>query len=115
MRLFGKRVAHRALGKHTKPGGFLDVRYGFSLLRSRGVGVGYKLGALAVGVMLTGVLLAFEVPFEGLLGLFVPFLGFAGDVMVDGAEAIMMPVIFACLVLPHLTRAGSSEGFIVRQ
>ncbi len=72
------------------------------MLRDRQVSLVAKLIALAFGVALTAMLLLLEIPLEGLLGLFLPFIGFAADVVVDGLEFLILPVLFAGLILPHL-------------
>jgi hypothetical protein len=87
----------------------LDIRYGFVLLKSREVPVGSKLLALVLGVGITGLLLAFEAPLELILGVFVPLLGVAADTVVDGLEVVVLPLVFACLLLPRIMTKRSRE------
>ncbi len=72
------------------------------MLKDRGIPVTSKVLALGVGVALTGALVLLEVPFEFLVGLLVPVVGLGADVAIDGVEALIMPVVFACMVLPRL-------------
>lgn len=39
---------------------------------------------------------------EGVLAFLVPVVGVAGDVAIDGAEAVLGPVLVATLLLPYL-------------
>jgi len=99
----GKKVVRKAAAKHARPGGFLDLRLGWMLLRDRRVPVASKLAALGIGIALTGALVAVEAPLEALLGIFVPFLGIAADMMIDGLEIVVLPLVFACFFLPRIT------------
>lgn len=90
--------------KHTEPGGALDVRYGFSLLRDRNVPMYPKVLSLAIGIAVTALLFALEAPLEFLIGLFVPLFGLELDLLVDGIELLVVPVVIASLVLPRLVR-----------
>ncbi len=98
-------MAHKAVAHHSRPGGFFDFRFGFRL-RDHHVPLKSKVAALAIGVALTGVLTALELPLEALLGLFLPVLGLAADFVVDGLEFLVLPVLFASLILPLLTPAA---------
>jgi hypothetical protein len=102
MRLFGKRAVHTAVGSHLQPGGALDVRFGFALLRDRRVPLRYKILALLLGAGLVGLLISLELPLEGILAVMLPFLGILLDGVADGLEAIVGPVVFASLILPFL-------------
>lgn len=101
LRLFGKRVAHRALASHTRVGGLLDIRFGFALLRDRRVPLGVKLLALILGGALTALLVSMEIPLEGLLTLLLPFLALP-DFIVDGMETVLGPFVLCALLLPFL-------------
>ena len=100
--MIGSQAARKMVGKHGVSGGTLDLRGGMNLLRDRSIPIGHKLLALALGGALTWLLVALEAPLEGILALFVPFAGAALDLMIDGAEFLILPVIFAALMLPHL-------------
>ena len=103
LRFIGKRAAHKAVAHHAKPGGFLDIKFGFSLLRDGRVPVVTKALAIALGAGITVAVIALEFPIEAILGLFLPFLGFGLDFIADGLEAVLLPFVFAAMLLPHLT------------
>jgi len=109
IRRLSKRAALRAAARHTRQGGFFDVRFGFALMRDSRIPVGSKLLALGVGVAITAALVGFELPLEALLGIFAPLLGFAADVMIDGLEIVVLPLVFACLFVPHLVSRSTLE------
>ncbi|HTQ10902.1 MAG TPA: hypothetical protein VMI31_12575 [Fimbriimonadaceae bacterium] len=104
-----RRAGKHAVRKAARPGGFLDFRYGFELMRDHGVPVGSKVVALGCGVCLTTLLIVLEVPLEGVAGLFLPVVGLVTDSMVDGLELIVLPIVFACLILPHLKMRSSGS------
>ena len=85
------RAAHRQ--------GWLDFRLGFALLKDRRVSVLAKLAALATGVTFTAILVAIEFPLATLVGLLVPFLGIALDMVVDGLEVIALPLLISALAI----------------
>ena len=103
-RTIGHKATHRVLGKHARNGGFLDIKYGFSLFKDRHVPVTSKFLALSIGVAVTALLLALEAPLELLLGIFLPVIGEAADLVVDGLEVVFFPMVIACIVLPRLVR-----------
>jgi len=96
--IVARAVANR-VGTHGRRHGWFDVRHGFALLRSREVPVGKKAAALAIGLVVTGLLYLFEIPMEAVLGVLLPFLGLGFDLAVDGLELVILPILFACLVL----------------
>ncbi len=102
VRLFGHKVTHKVVQRHVRRGGLFDAKYGFALFKDRGVPVTAKLSALFIGVAITALLLAVEAPLELLLGIFLPFIGEAADLLVDGAEVIIFPMLIACMVLPRI-------------
>ena len=77
--------------------------FGFGLLRDRRVPIRAKLIALGVGAAVTGVVELFQLPVEGLAAVFLPFIGAAGDLTLDGAEAVIGPDLIASVLLPHIT------------
>ena len=101
LRLFGKRVVHRAVASHARGGGLLDVRLGWALFRDRRIPLGGKLLALILGGALTALLVSMEIPLEGLLTLLLPFLALP-DFVVDGRETVLGPFVLAALLLPFL-------------
>ena len=102
VRLFGHKVTHKVVQRHVRRGGMFDAKYGFALFKDRSVPITAKATALAIGVALTALLMAVEAPLELLLGIFLPFIGEAADMLVDGAEFVIFPILIACMVLPRL-------------
>jgi hypothetical protein len=80
----------------------VDLKLGFALLRDRRVPLRTKLFALLIGYAITGVVEVLEIPVEGVLAALAPILGLAGDVVTDGAEAIIGPVVIGAALLPRL-------------
>src|SRR5579871_888473 len=91
LRLFGERVAHKALHNQVREGSKWDIRLGFALLRDRRVPMSKKLLALGLGGGIVALLEALELPVEAILGVLVPILGLPLDAVVDGVEAIIGP------------------------
>ncbi|MEY2485950.1 MAG: hypothetical protein QOH39_1598 [Verrucomicrobiota bacterium] len=80
-----------------------DLKLGYALLRDRRVRFRSKAASLAIGLgvlVLVGVL---ELPVEEIIAAVVPFAGVGGDLLLDGVEIIVGPLLVACLVLPYLT------------
>jgi hypothetical protein len=102
IRNIGRRVARQAAQKHIGEGATLDPKRGWAMLRDRNVPVGAKALSLVLGTALTAALVSLEVPLETLLGLFFPVAGVAADVLMDGAEMILCPLLFATLILPFV-------------
>lgn len=98
----GHLFAH-AVAKKAQKDGILDIRRGFQFFKDRRVAVGTKFGAFTIGALVTGLLVMLELPLEVILSLLMPS-AFIIDGLVDGAEIILLPVIIAAAVLPHLVR-----------
>jgi hypothetical protein len=75
---------------------------GYTLLRDRRVPIRTKLIALGIGAAGMGAIELLQLPVEGVVAALLPFIGAAGDLALDGAEAIIGPVLIATLVLPHI-------------
>ena len=103
IRLLGHRVVHQQLGGHLDHGGILDLRFGAKLLRDQRVPVLGKLTSLALGFAFVALLIAVEFPLETLLAVVLPVIGLVPDALVDGSEMVIAPLMFASLLLPHLT------------
>ncbi len=84
--------------------GILNLSEGFRLLRDRQVPVRSKLLALGLGLLLTAILAALEVPLEAVVAFLLPFLGTALDIAVDGIEFLILPLLFAAIVIQRLHR-----------
>jgi hypothetical protein len=78
---------------------------GYALLRDHRVPIRTKLIALGIGAAGVGAIELLQLPIEGLVAALLPFVGAAGDLALDGAEAIVGPVVIATLLLPYLVPA----------
>ena len=83
----------------------VNLALGYTLLRDRRVSIRAKLIALGIGAAVIGAVEMLQLPIEGVLAAFLPFIGAAGDLALDGAEAIIGPVLIASMVLPRLAPA----------
>ena len=80
----------------------MNIRLGYRLLRDHRVPIRAKLIALGIGAACIGVLELLQLPLEGLLAGILPLIGVSGDIVFDGTEAIVGPVIIATMLLPYL-------------
>ena len=80
----------------------MNMMLGYTLLRDRRVPIRTKLIALGIGAAGVGAIELLQLPIEGVVAALLPFIGAAGDLALDGAEAIIGPVLIATLVLPHI-------------
>jgi hypothetical protein len=80
----------------------MDIALGYALLRDRRVSLRAKLLALGIGAAVVSGIELLQIPLEGVLAFLLPVVGVAGDVAIDGAEAILGPVLVATLLLPYL-------------
>ncbi len=78
---------------------------GRALFLDKTVPVHVKVLALTLGACLTFLLLALEVPLEGVAAFALPFLGVPLDFAIDGIEAFVLPVLFGIFILPSLVKA----------
>ena len=83
----------------------MNITLGYALLCDRRVPIRTKLIALGIGAAAVGAIELLQLPVEGIFAALLPFVGAAGDVALDGAEAIVGPVVIATLLLPHLAPA----------
>lgn len=81
----------------------LDFRFGYTLFRDRRVPLTAKCGAFAIAIAAVVLFEVFELPIEELVALALPIVGILGDVTFAGTEAVVGPIMIACLLLPHLT------------
>jgi hypothetical protein len=88
----------------------MDIKLGYALLRDRRVPTRCKVFALAIGLLVVAAIEILEIPAEGILAALVPVLGLAGDLLIDGAQTFLLPVLFASILLPYITPSS-----IVRQ
>jgi hypothetical protein len=80
----------------------MNVPLGYALLRDRRVPLRPKLVALSMGFAAAGLIELLQIPLESVFALLLPVVGVAGDIAVDGAEAIIVPVLVATLLMPYL-------------
>ena len=80
----------------------MNAPLGYALLRDRRVSLRPKFMALGAGLAVLGVIQVLQIPLESILAFVLPGVGAAGDVAVDGAEAVVVPVLVATLLMPHL-------------
>jgi hypothetical protein len=83
----------------------MNMTLGYALLRDRRVPIRTKLIALGIGAAGVGAIELLQLPLEGVFAALLPFVGAAGDLTLDGAEAVIGPILIATLVLPHLVPA----------
>ena len=88
----------------------MNMILGYALLRDRRVPIRTKLIALGIGAAGVGAIELLQLPVEGVLAALLPFIGAAGDLALDGAEAVIGPILIATFLLPYLAPAH-----IVRQ
>ena len=83
----------------------MDIRLGYALLRDHRVPAPPKMAALAIGDAIIGFIELLQIPIESVFALILPVIGVAGDVVFDGAEAVIGTVFIATLLMPYLTPA----------
>src|ERR1700720_2274381 len=88
----------------------MKMTLGYALLRDRRGPIRTKLIALGIGAAGVGAIELLQLPLEGVVAALLPFIGAAGDLALDGAEAVIGSVFIATLLMPHLAPAD-----IVRQ
>jgi hypothetical protein len=80
----------------------MNAPLGYALLRDRRVSLRPKFMALGAGLVVMGAIQVLQIPLESILAFVLPGVGAAGDVALDGAEAVVLPVLVATLLMPHL-------------
>src|SRR5271154_4097800 len=83
----------------------MNMTLGYALLRDRRVPIRTKLVALGIGAAGVGAIELLQLPVEGVVAALLPLIGAAGDLALDGAEAVIGPVLIATFLLPHLASA----------
>ena len=78
------------------------MQLGYALLRDRRVSIRAKLIALGIGAATIGAIELLQLPVEGVIAALLPFVGVAGDLALDGAEAVLGPILIATLLLPYI-------------
>ena len=79
-----------------------NIQLGYALLRDQRVPIRPKLIALAMGGAVVGFIELLQIPLESVFAVILPVIGIAGDVILDGAEAVIGTVFVATLLLPYL-------------
>ena len=91
------------VAENTRTARLGRFRLGFALLKNGTVPFSAKLFALAIGALGTLSLVALEVPLEGVVATLLPFVGMVTDLAIDGTEVLILPVVFAILLMPSLS------------
>ena len=60
----------------------------YALLRDRRASMRAKLAALGIGATVVGMIELLQIPFESAFAVILPVIGVAGDLALDGAEAV---------------------------
>jgi hypothetical protein len=92
------RVVRQSARKLTNRAG-IDPHRGWRLLWGHEVPTGAKFSALAVGIVITALLLVMEFPIEGAIAAVAPPLGFIAGALGDGIEIVLLPLLIACSAL----------------
>jgi hypothetical protein len=90
------QVTHIANWHNCDP---VNIQLGYALLRDQRVPIRPKLIALAMGGAVVGFIELLQIPLESLFAVILPVIGVAGDVILDGAEAVIGTVSVATLLL----------------
>jgi hypothetical protein len=80
----------------------MNIQFGYALLRDKSVPFKPKLLALGIGAAITGFTELLQIPLESLFAFILPLFGLAGDVALDGVEAIFGPILVATILLPYM-------------
>src|ERR1700722_9098610 len=80
----------------------MNAPLGYALLRDRRVSLRPKFMALGAGLVVMGAIQMLQISLERVLAFVLPGVGPAGDVALDGVEAVVVPVLVATLLMPHL-------------
>jgi hypothetical protein len=83
----------------------MNIQLGYLLLRDTRVSVQSKIIAMAIGAAVVGFIELLQIPLESVFALILPIIGIAGDVVFDGAEAVIGTVFIATLLMPYLAPA----------
>ena len=75
------------------------------MMKDRRVPVGSKILAIAIGFGVTSILVAVEFPLEAVVAVILPFIGAAADVIVDGFELLVFPLLISLCLLPRIAKA----------
>jgi len=84
----------------------MDIQLGYKLLRDHPVPIRPKLIALGIGAPVVGLVEILQLPLESVFALILPVVGVAGDIVFDGAEAVIGTTLIATLLLPYLAPAS---------
>ena len=106
LRLFGMRMAKRALvgGRGRAP--IIDIGLGWALLRDGRVPGKAKLAALGLGTLIIAALQVLELPVELLIAAVFNLPGIGFDVAWNGIELLAGPVLAASILLIRLAPPG---------
>lgn len=99
----GGLVASQVARQHVGENKLFDVKLGSALLKDRRVAIGTKSMAMALGIALVMLIDTLELPFEAVLAFLMPLVGMGINIAVDGLEYVAGSLLFAALLIPHLT------------
>ena len=83
----------------------MNIQLGYALLRDPRVSMQLKMMALVIGAAVVGFIELLQIPLETVFAVILPVIGVAGDVVFDGAEAVIGTVFIATLLMPYLAPA----------
>jgi hypothetical protein len=83
----------------------MNIQLGYMLLRDPRVSVQSKIIAMAIGAAVVAFIELLQIPLESVFAFILPIIGIAGDIVFDGAEAVIGTVFVATLLMPYLTPA----------
>ena len=83
------------------------MRMGFDLMRDKATPLHLKFLAFTFAVSITILLVAFEVPLEGVVAFIAPIFGVPLDFAVDGIEILVLPVLLSFLIMPSLAKRSA--------
>lgn len=101
LRLFGRRLVNKALQNQAR-NGKLNARFGLLLMRDKRVPASAKFKAILVAIIGMLLLNLLEVPVELLMAFALPGVGGLLDLVWNGTENVIGPILIAALTLPYL-------------
>ena len=98
----GQQAFTYAAAKQMGQGKILDPALGWRLLRDGRIPFQFKVASVLLGMGLTFLIQVLELPIEGIIAAALPGLGLFLDGGLAGTEAVLGPLLFASLFLPHI-------------
>jgi hypothetical protein len=101
LHLLGRRAVHQVLAKQGQ-NGRMDFRFGLKLWRDRRVPAGAKIQSLLLALLAMLFVNILEIPAEAILAIAVPGLGLGANLLWNGFENILGPILFTGWMLPRI-------------